>query len=333
MTITGAVIKNMIRKLLAGEDYRAAIVAILDAEFLQYVIDFFGRVVEAKLKNDTVTVDWYKAEFLNPEHPEFDPSDIAIHSGLNMKTIENMRETSSKSVVLETSGEHYEALLNAIEDLVIEQNDVDVSLTIKFRTVSVDLNINESLIVINTLAVKRAALRGALWSAAGLRVEKPLMAALCALFRVPLKHFQQPVRPASAGKGKRETDFYLIGNAEEEYRCEVKLMGKGNPESADAAHARGTHVFVANTISDMGKEQLDGANIHWVQLRGENNYKRFEQVLTALSIPCQPFEGDLQETLDKILPLILSDDVQSSVTPDIILQRQIDDDSRLLVDF
>ena len=214
-----------------------------------------------------------------------------------------------------------------------EQSDVDVSLTIKFRTVSVDLNINESLIVINTLAVKRAALAGGLWSAAGLRVEKPLMATLCALFQVPLKYFQQPVRPASTGKGKRETDFYLIGNAEEEYHCEVKLMGKGNPESADAAHARGTHVFVANTISALGKEQLNGANIHWVQLRGENSYKRFEQVLTALSIPCQPFEGDLQEKLDKILPLILSDDIQPSVTPDILLLGQGIDESRLLVDF
>ena len=159
------------------------------------------------------------------------------------------------------------------------------------------------------------------------------MATLCALFRVPLKYFQQPVLPNSTGKVKREADFYLIGNAEEEYRCEVKLMGKGNPESADAPHARGTQVFVANTISDLGKAQLDDSKIHWVELRGENSYKRFEQVLTALSIPCQPFEGDLQETLDKILPRILSDDVQTSVTPDILLLGQSIDESQLLLDF
>ena len=67
MTITGAVIKNIIRKLLAGEDYRAEIVALIDAEFLQYVIEFFGRVVDAKLKNHAVTVDWYKEESLNPK--------------------------------------------------------------------------------------------------------------------------------------------------------------------------------------------------------------------------------------------------------------------------
>ena len=329
MTITGAVIKSIIRKLLAGEDYRVVVVALLDAEFLQYVIDFFGRVVDAKLKCRPVTADWYKEEFLNPE---LDKSDIAVHSGLNMKTITNMYETSRKAVVLEASRDHYDVLLNAIEDLT-EQDDVDVSLTIKFRTVSVDLNINESLIVINTLAVKRATLGGGLWSTTGKQVEKPLMATLCALFRVPLKYFQQPVLPDSANETEREADFYLIGNAEEEYRCEIKLMGKGNPESADAAYARNIQVFVANTISELGKAQLDEAKIHWVQLRGENSYKRFEQVLTALSIPYQPFEGDLQETLDKILPLILSDDIQPSVTPDILLQGQSVDDSQLLVDF
>ena len=113
MTITGAVIKNIIRKLLAGEDYRAEIVALLDATFLQYVIEFFGRVVDAKLKGHDVTVDWYKEEFLNPELPS---SDIAIHSGLNMKTITNMYETSAKTVVLEAAREHYDVLLNALQD-------------------------------------------------------------------------------------------------------------------------------------------------------------------------------------------------------------------------
>ncbi len=57
MTLTGIVIKNIIRKLLAGEDYRSEIVTLLDAEFLQYVIDFFKRVACAKLDNKDVTVD------------------------------------------------------------------------------------------------------------------------------------------------------------------------------------------------------------------------------------------------------------------------------------
>ncbi len=329
MTINGAVVKNIIRKLLAGEDYRVEVIALIDATFLQYVIDFFGRVVDAKLKNRAVTVDWYKEEFLNPE---LDKSDVAVHSGLNMKTITNMYKTSAKQVVLDASTEHYEVLLDAIQDLT-HQGDIDVSLTIKFRTVSVDLNINESLIVINTLAVKRAALRGALWSTAGKQVEKPLMTTLCALFRVPLRYFNQSVPSVSTGQVIREADFYLEGNTGLRHRCEVKLMGKGNPEGVDGPIARGSKVFVADTLSAQNKQQLGEEDIQWVELRNEGGYQRFEDVLAALSIPCQPFENDLHEALDKIFPVILSDDVQSSVTPDIILQEQSNDDSQLLVDF
>ena len=331
MTITGVVVKNIIRKLLAGEDYRIEVVALLNAEFLQYVIEFFGRVVDAKLKNQSVTIDWYKAEFLNPEHPDLKPADIAIHSGLNMKTIENMYHTKRKEVVLEASIDHYDTLLNAIQELT-EQSDVDVTLTIKFRGVSIDLDINESLIVINTIAVKRAALRGGLWSTAGKQVEKPLMTTLCALFRVPLRYFDQSVRPRSTGQADREADFYLVDNTGLSHRCEVKLMGRGNPESADAPHARDTQVFVANTLSARSKVQLDRANIHWVELRNADDYKRFEQVLTALSIPYQPFGGDIHEALDKIFQVILPDDAESSFTLDSILQERSGDDSQLLVD-
>ncbi len=83
MTITGIVIKNIIRKLLSGQDYRSEIVTLLDAEFLQYVVDFFKRVACAKLDNKEVTVDWYRNEFLNSD--SFSPEEVAIHSGLNKK--------------------------------------------------------------------------------------------------------------------------------------------------------------------------------------------------------------------------------------------------------
>ena len=326
MTLPGAVIKKIIRRLLANEDYRVEIVKLIDDDFLQYVIKFFGHVVDANLKNRPVTIDWYKEEFLNANLPK---QEVAINAGLNLKTISNMYNTSRKQVVLEASQAHYQNLLNAIQDLA-EQSEVDVTLTIKFQTVSVDLNINESLIVINTIAVKRAELRGGYWSTAGKQFEKPLMAILCALFRVPLKHFDQSFNPPSM----RETDFYLLGQGGLKHRFEVKLMGKGNPESADVAHARDTKVFVGDKLSDLNKQQLDDANIYWVALRDENGYKRFEQILRSLSVPCQTFEGDVQKALDKILPLILSDDVRTSSTPDIVL-RELNRDygSQLLLDF
>ena len=329
MTITGIVIKNIIRKLLSGQDYRSEVLTLIDAEFLQYIVDFFKRIACARLDNKDITVDWYKKELLCAD--SLTKEEVAVHSGLNMKTISNTYNSTRKQIVLEASLEHYDALYDAINSLT-EQGGVDVALTIKFRDVSVDLNINESLIVINTLAVKRSALRGGLWSTAGKQVEKPLMIALCALFKVPKKYYDQRNLPES----QRESDFYLFDDTGKDYPGEVKLMGKGNPESADAVYARDSHFLVANKLSDTNKQQMDSEGILWVELQTENGYKRFEEVLRALSIPYQPFTGDLQGALDKILPVILSDDVQDSVTPEVVLiesEQRNDSGSELLVEF
>ena len=329
MTVTGIVIKNIIRKLLAGQDYRSEVLTLIDAEFLQYVVDFFKRIAWAKLDNQNVTADWYKKELLCSD--SLTKEEVAVHSGLNMKTISNTYNSTRKQIVLEASLEHYDTLYDAINSLT-EQGGIDVALTIKFRDVSVDLNINESLIVINTLAVKRSALRGGLWSTTGKQVEKPLMIALCALFQVPKKYFDQRNLPES----QRESDFYLFDDTGKDYPGEVKLMGKGNPESADAVYARDSRFLVANKLSDTNKQQMDSEGILWVELQTENGYKRFEEVLKTLSIPYQPFTGDLQSTLDKILPVILSDDVQDSVTPEVVLiesEQSDDSGSELLVEF
>ena len=67
MTITDKVVMEIIRKLIKGEDYRIEVVTLIDAEFLQYAIDFFKTVVDAKLKNQNVTIDWYKKNYAKEE--------------------------------------------------------------------------------------------------------------------------------------------------------------------------------------------------------------------------------------------------------------------------
>jgi hypothetical protein len=297
MTLTEQVAKNIIIKLLKGEDYRIEIVTLINAEFLQYAIDFFKKVIEAKLKNENITTDWYKKEFLSEN---LNAEDIAINSGLNRKTISNMYNSASREIVIEASNQHYEQLYNAISALVDDENDFGLTLTIKLKKVSVDLNISESLIVINTLAVKRAALRGGLWSTAGKRVEKPLMQTLCKLYSVNESNYAIKLKgKTESSKFEREIDFYLI-EKENNYKCEVKLMGKGNPESADAVIARDSKVFVADKLSDTNKNQLDSLNVNWVELRSNDGYKKFSEILQYLKIP---YSGDGNynvEKLDKI---------------------------------
>lgn len=160
-------------------------------------------------------------------------------------------------------------------------------------------------IIINTLAVKRAALRGGMWSTAGKRAEKYLMLTLCKLYNVDSKYYNAEhfVKNRELDVD-REIDFYLK-NQGNEYKCEVKLMGQGNPESADAIIARGSHVLVADTLSLQNKNQCDQLNISWVACRDQNGYQRFEQVLQKFEIPYIPYNGNLDNDLPKILDAII----------------------------
>lgn len=298
MTLTDQIVKNIILRVIKSEDYRIEIVNLINAEFLQFSIDFFKKVVNAKLNSEDITIDWYRQHFMAETLPA---EDIAINAGLNKKTISNMYGSAIRSIVIEASNEHFESLYQSIQTLVEIEEDIDLTLTIKLKGVSVDLNVSESLIVINTLAVKRAALRGGLWSTAGKSVEKHLMLALCKLYQVPENNYDATHFVKDKGKKvDREIDFYLL-NRGQKYLCEVKLMGKGNPESADAIIARNTNVFVADTLSTQNKNQCDQLGVHWIALRDQNGYQRFGQTLQALGIPHQPYNGNLNDDLPKIV--------------------------------
>ncbi len=82
-------------------------------------------------------------------------------------------------------------------------------------------------------------------------------------------------------------------------------------------------MIVANKLSNANKEQLNNSGILWVELQTENGYRRFEQVLNTLSIPCKSYTGNLDEALEKILSLILSDDIPDSVTPEVVLKESL----------
>lgn len=298
MTLTDHVIKNIVMRVIKSMDYRIEVVNLINAEFLQFAVDFFKQVVFAKLNSEDITIEWYKRAFMNNLLPS---EDIAINSGLNKKTISNMYRSATKQIVIEASNEHFDSLYQSIQSLVENEHDIDLTLTIKFKGVSVDLNVSESLIVINTLAVKRAALRGGLWSTAGKRAEKYLMLTLCKLYKVEKKYYNAEhfVRNRNLDVD-REIDFYLKNHGKE-YKCEVKLMGQGNPESADAIIARQSDVFVADTLSLQNKNQCDQLGICWIACRDENGYKRFKLALDKFNIPYTDYEGNLDQDLPQIL--------------------------------
>lgn len=300
MTLTEQTIKAIVSHTIKGEDYRGEVVSALNATFLDFTIDFFKQIVAAKLNSEDVTIEWYKKAFMNSNIPT---DEYCTNAGINKKTIHNMYRSATRSIVIDASNEHFDTLFNSIEALVQADPDIDLKLTIKFKQVSVELNVSESLIVINTLAVKRAAIRGGIWSSVGKRSEKILILTLCRMYNVAPEYYNAEhfVKNRELDVD-REVDFYFKNNGRE-YKCEVKLMGAGNPESADAIIARGSDIFIADTLSQQNKNQCDELNKHWICLRDNEGYKKFSQILDAMQIPHSEFNGNL----DTELPTILND--------------------------
>lgn len=162
-----------------------------------------------------------------------------------------------------------------------------ISIKISYNEVTVDLSLSESLLVINALATKKIQIRGGAWSSIGKKVEKPLLDKLCELAGVPNKNIDNSHFIKNKDKPfDREVDYKLISEENKTYRIEVKLMGKGNPESADATIARDSNIFVADTLSEQNCNQLKARGVKYLILKGNPDpISDFKKILRELHIP------------------------------------------------
>ena len=286
MRFDNIVISKTIEKLLNGEDYREEVINAINLEFLDFALGFFKQILEAKLNNRSINLEWYKQHFIN--NINIEPSEAAIFAGMNKKTIANIYGSATKEIVLNvanTNIDYLESLLNSLGD---NSENIGINLKISYKEISVELNLNESLLVINALATKKIALRGGAWSSIGKRVEKPLMLTLCQRCGVEKVFINSEVFKKNGELDfDREVDFKLYNfNKSKEYKVEVKLMGKGNPESADAVIARNADIFIADTLSVQNKNQLKSLKIEYLELKNNPDCLRdFKVILERLEIP------------------------------------------------
>ena len=280
------VIKNTIDKLLRGQDYREEVVNSINAVFFDFTIDFFKKIVEAKMNDEQIDLKWYSDYFINSDN--FAPEEAAIFAGINKKTITNMYGTASKQVVINVANINFEYLSSLVSELESDSMDgLAIAIKISYNGVAVDLALGESLLIINALATKKIQIRGGAWSSIGKKVEKPLIDKLCDLTGVPEenrnnKHFTKDKNKAF----DREVDYFLYGEDGHEYRIEVKLMGKGNPESADATIARDSDIFVADTLSEQNCNQLAARGVKYLILKNNDNpIDKYAKIMDELNIP------------------------------------------------
>ena len=130
MTLAEHIVKGIITKVMKSQDYRIEIVNLIDAEFLQFAMDFLKKIANAKSASEDITIDWYKKAFTDKRLP---PDSIAINSGLNTKTIHNMCGTTRKAVVIEASEKHFNSLYDNIMTLTDLEKGTDVNMRIRFH--------------------------------------------------------------------------------------------------------------------------------------------------------------------------------------------------------
>nr|WP_306816866.1 CfrBI family restriction endonuclease [Campylobacter helveticus] len=273
---------------MQGQDYREEVINAINLEFLDFALDFFKAILEAKMQDYALNLEWYKTHFIN--NVKLKPDEAAIYAGMNKKTISNIYGSATKEVVLNVANANIDYLESLLTSLGDSGDNIGITLKITYKNIAVELNLSESLLVINALATKKIALRGGAWSSIGKRVEKPLMLTLCE--RCGVK--QEFINAEVFSKNKaldfdREVDFKLYNmDKTKEYRVEVKLMGKGNPESADAVIARDSHIFIADTLSEQNKKQLKALGIEFLELKNnERILLDFIDILERLQIPCK----------------------------------------------
>lgn len=280
------VIKQTVSKLISGKDYREEIINAINVEFLDFALEFFKKILQAKMNDTNINLDWYKKNFIN--NNEIKPDEAAIFAGMNKKTVSNIYGSATKEIMINVANSNIDYLETILKSLGNESENIGISIKISYKNISVELNLSESLLVINALATKKIALRGGAWSSIGKRVEKPLMLELCALSGAPKEYINADIFKKDGELDfDREVDFKLFNKDKSKiYRVEVKLMGKGNPESADAVIARDTNIFIADTLSLQNKNQLKSLNIEFLELKNnQNSIADFKKILQRLEIP------------------------------------------------
>lgn len=81
MTFENNVIESTINRLLKGEDYREEVVKSINAVFLDFTINFFKKIVEAKMGDKGITLDWYKKYFISGDNSSADELVKVKHRG------------------------------------------------------------------------------------------------------------------------------------------------------------------------------------------------------------------------------------------------------------
>lgn len=105
MKFNEMVIKQTIDKLISGKDYREEVINAINIEFLDFALEFFKKILKAKINDTNINLTWYKKNFIN--NNEIKPDDAAIFAGMNKKTVSNIYGSATKEIMINVANNKY----------------------------------------------------------------------------------------------------------------------------------------------------------------------------------------------------------------------------------
>ena len=306
VTLAYDMTRHIIQQLLSdGGNHRLAVFQAINETFIRYALDFLDRAAEHKAQwvdgqsvnvgeQESAAEQWY-TDFLRDSFVDINEAEII--GAIPKKTIGNIYGGKGKAVVQRALIENVTHLVEGYEEArALRGGHAPISLEVD----GVAFSAAETILLTNSLAVKRQQISGGFWSAVGNAVEKPLLIALCRLYNVDKQYHREGL-----SKDNRYQVDYMLHRSGVEYRCEVKLNGRGNPESVTGAIPRSPRIVFADYISAQNREKLDASDIKWVDFSEDAGFRRFGEALKMYGIPHQtPSNLDaLDDILDTILPL------------------------------
>lgn len=128
------IIQSVVTKLLQGDDYREEVINAINLEFLDFALDFFKAILEAKMQDCALNLEWYKTHFIN--NVKLKPDEAAIYAGMNKKTISNIYGSATKEVVLNVANANIDYLESLLTSLGDSSDNIGITLKITYKKYS-----------------------------------------------------------------------------------------------------------------------------------------------------------------------------------------------------
>ena len=292
------VLEILVHELIAPKDTDCPVDRHLHDDLRQVAWQVFRDAARAKFSGKKADVNWLNQFIFRHTRSAADPgtpsSSVPLLGGL----LADLPNAADHHTIDNQSGQ-----TDRFASEYMDIPDIGMELTLRYNGVGITLTQSEAHIFVGLLGDILVHARAIYVQKLSVHLELPLMLTLAKLYRFPPSHYSAKGQTGQS----REVDFHFVDRNSIAHYCEVKLMGKGNPESADSAIARDSNIFIADTLSAANKEQLTRRRTQWIELRQGDGFRKLYRILELLDIPCAPFTGDLDAALNRIIPQVFAE--------------------------